>query len=91
MWVPDHPWDVALGGRWHFVVEAGSFPADLVEAASGVLHTGTDDWIAASPTRTETTGRIGWVVHPLLTRWQPYYRADLVDIVFADVTARRRA
>lgn len=77
---------VRRGRRWHFVVEQGSFAAGMVEAAGGVLHSGPDDWIAASPTRTEATGRIGWVVHPLLTRWQPYKRGDLVDVVFSDLT-----
>lgn len=77
---------VPRGRRWHFVVGAGSFPADLVAAAGGTIHSGPDDWIAASPTCTEATGRIGWVVPPLLTRWQPFHRADLVDVVFATVS-----
>lgn len=81
---------VRRGRRWHFVVGAGTFPAALVTAAGGVLHTGPDDWIAASPTSTEDTGRIGWVVPPLLTRWQPFHRADLVDVVFAPVQTTRR-
>lgn len=80
---------VRRGRRWHFVVAAGTFPAGPVTAAGGTLHTGADDWIAASPTTTEQTGRIGWVVPPLLTRWQPFHRADLVDIVFAPVQTER--
>jgi hypothetical protein len=71
--------------RWHFVVEHNSFPAKPVAASGGVVHSGADGWIATSPTRTEATGRIGWVVHPQYTQWRPYRRSDLVDQLFSDV------
>jgi len=73
--------------RWHFVMEPGSIEASLLTTASGVVHSGPDDWIPASPTRTVATGRIGWVVHPMHAQWQPYRRADAVDALFGWLTS----
>ncbi|PZS28504.1 MAG: hypothetical protein DLM59_14570 [Pseudonocardiales bacterium] len=64
--------------RWHFVMEPGSVDADLVAAAGGVLHSGPDDWIAASPTRIDAGFRIGWIVPPVHTQWRAYRRSDAV-------------
>lgn len=71
------------GRRWHFYLHAGSLRPDLVNAGDGVLHAGGAGWIAAPGTRTETTGRIRWLVHPYQTRWQPHRRMDPFDRVFA--------
>jgi hypothetical protein len=68
--------------RWHFVVDKESFPADTVEASGGVVHSGIDDWVPTSPTRTEVTGKIGWLVHPQYTQWRPHRRPDLIAEVF---------
>lgn len=73
------------GRRWHFVMEKGSIDRELVSAAGGRLHSGPDGWIPASPTWTEETGRVGWVVEPHITRWQPYRRMDLVDMVLGHI------
>jgi hypothetical protein len=73
------------GRRWHFVVDHQSFPSDVVEASGGIVHSGIDDWIPTSPTRTDATGRIGWVVHPKYTQWRPYRRSDLIAEVFSNV------
>lgn len=74
--------------RWHFVMEPGSVDADLITAAGGVLHSGPDDWVPASPTRTGATGRIGWVVQPLVAHWHPYRRTDAIDTLFSGLTAQ---
>jgi hypothetical protein len=73
------------GRRWHFVMETGSVPAEVIATAGGTLHTGPDDWIAASPTWTEDTGRVGWVVPPQMARWQPWQRRDVIDLVFGSI------
>lgn len=68
--------------RWHFVVETGAFPAEEVERVQGVLHSGQDDWIAASPTRTQDSGRVGWIVEPVTSHWEPCTKAVVLDKVF---------
>lgn len=65
--------------RWHFVVEAGAFSPGDVALADGVLHSGPDDWIAASPTRTPDGGRVGWIVEPYMSRWQPCSAETIAD------------
>lgn len=73
------------GRRWYFVMETGSIDRELVTAAGGRLHSGPGAWVPASPTWTEDTGRVGWVVEPHMTRWQPYRRLDLIDMVFGRI------
>ncbi|QNE23003.1 hypothetical protein F1D05_18840 [Kribbella qitaiheensis] len=70
--------------RWWFFVAPDSIPAAQVAAADGVLHTGPADWIPAPDTFTESTGRTRWLVHPHLTRWRPYQRHDVIDLVFSN-------
>jgi Bifunctional DNA primase/polymerase, N-terminal len=65
--------------RWHVYVTPGTVDATKVAAAGGTLHTGSNDWIVAPPSRTPATGRVGWVVPPMQTRWTPYARADVFD------------
>lgn len=72
-----------LGRRWHFYLSTGSLDADLVTGVGGVLHSGSDDWVAAPGTRTETTGRIRWLVPPYQTNWQPHRRKDPFDRIFS--------
>lgn len=64
--------------RWWFFLEAGSVTPQRVAAVGGVLHR---DWVPAPGTRLEETGLIRWLVHPYLTRWQPYRRQDPIDSV----------
>lgn len=75
---------VYRGRRWSFVVEAGSFPRDMITRAGGQLHSGPGQWAAAAPSRIDGVGSLYWVVGPLNTRWQPYRRTDAVDSVFRD-------
>lgn len=76
------------GRRWHFVMETGSIEPEIVTAARGSLHTGPAGWVPGSPTWTEETGRVGWLVEPHMTRWRPYQRMDLVDLVFGRTKSR---
>lgn len=75
-----------VGRRWWFFLMPGSMEPARVARAGGVLHStppGPETgWVAAPGTVTESTGRIRWLVHPYLTRWQPYQRRDAVDQVF---------
>ncbi len=59
----------------------------MTSTAGGTLHHGADGWIPASPTWTEDTGRIGWVVAPQMARWQPWQRRDVIDLVFGTLGA----
>lgn len=76
------------GRRWYFVMETGSIAPELVSAARGRLYSGPEAWVPASPTWTEDTGRLGWVVSPHMTRWTPYRRMDLIDMVFGHLPVR---
>jgi hypothetical protein len=75
--------------HWHFVMTPGSVDADLVTTAGGVLHSGPDAWIPASPTRTAATGRIGWIVQPVQTGWRPYRRSDAIASLLLGSRDRR--
>jgi hypothetical protein len=68
--------------RWHFVVEAGALPPDEVARLDGVVHSGPDDWIAASPTRTPETGRVGWIVEPIASHWTPCTKEVVKEKVY---------
>jgi hypothetical protein len=76
------------GRRWHFVMETGSISPELVSAVRGRLYSGPADWVPASPTWTDETGRMGWVVEPHMTRWQPYRRMDLIDMVLGKLPVK---
>jgi hypothetical protein len=72
--------------RWHFVLAPGSISPDTaaqVSAIGGLIRTGPNDWLPASPTWTEETGRTGWVVAPKLTQWQPFRPYDDIAGLFA--------
>ena len=85
-----------VGRRWWFFLVPGSMEPERVARAGGVLHSTSSaapgpaaagsgtavGWVAAPGTVLESTGRIRWLVHPYLTRWQPYQRRDAVDQVF---------
>lgn len=71
--------------RWHFFVTPGSVPRRLAEAAGGQVFTGSDAWVLAPGTYTETTGRTRWLTPPYQTRWRPYQRRDAIDAVLSTV------
>ena len=74
-----------VGRRWWFFLMPGSMEPDRVARAGGVLHCSSPagvGWVAAPGTVLESTGRIRWLVHPYLTRWQPHERRDAIDRVF---------
>lgn len=58
--------------RWHFYLSPGAVDAEKVTHIGGRLHHGPDGWIPAPPSRTPTTGRVRWNVHPMQTHWRPY-------------------
>lgn len=58
--------------RWHFYLSPGTVDAQKVTRIGGRLHHGPDDWIPAPPSRTPTTGRVRWNVHPMQTQWRTY-------------------
>jgi hypothetical protein len=64
--------------RWWFFLERGSVTPTQVEAVGGVLHR---EWVPAPGTRQESTGRIRWLVHPMLTHWRSYRRQDPIALV----------
>lgn len=65
--------------RWHFYLPPGSADEENVNRFGGTLHHGSDDWIAAPPSRTPTTGRIRWNVHPVQTQWRTHRPTSLLD------------
>lgn len=67
---------------WQFFVVQGSVPAELAENAGGRLISGPAGWVPSPGIKTEATGTIRWLIHPSLTRWQPYRRRDAIDMVF---------
>lgn len=67
--------------RWQFIVETGALSMDEMEWVGGVVHSGPDDWIAASPTRTEESGRVGWIVDPVTAHWRPCTAEVVLDRV----------
>lgn len=65
--------------RWHFYLSPGSVDPEKVTSAGGRLHHGPDGWIAAAPSRTPTTGRVRWNVHPMQTQWRPRRPTSIFD------------
>lgn len=60
---------------WRLFVSPGSVSPGDVEAAEGSLLRGDHGWVPVPGNWTETTGRIGWLVHPAEAHWQPYRRS----------------
>lgn len=58
--------------RWHFYLSPGSVDAEKVTEVGGALRHGPDDWIAAPPSCTPTSGRVRWNVHPMQTQWRTH-------------------
>lgn len=79
---PGRRYDVILEPgpvRWQFYLEPGVVDAAKADRAEGILHSGPDDWVVAPPSRTPTTGRVGWIVPPMQAKWRPYARTDMFD------------
>jgi hypothetical protein len=67
---------------WQFFVTQGSVPAELAENAGGRLISGPTGWVPAPGTKMDATGTIRWLIHPSLTKWEPYQRRDAIGMVF---------
>ncbi|MGH3973380.1 MAG: hypothetical protein ACRDS9_08640 [Pseudonocardiaceae bacterium] len=65
--------------RWHFYLTPGSVDAEKVASVGGTLHHGPDGWVAAPPSRTPTTGRLRWNVHPMQTQWRTHRPTSIFD------------
>ncbi len=65
--------------RWHFYLSSGSVDAKKVARLGGTLHHGADDWIAAPPSWTRSTGRVRWNVHPMQNQWRTHRHTSIVD------------
>lgn len=65
--------------RWHFYLSPGSVVVEKVTRVGGRLHYGPDAWIAAPPSRTPTTGRVRWNVHPMQTQWRTHRPTSTLD------------
>jgi hypothetical protein len=65
--------------RWHFYLSPGVVDAEKATHVGGSLHHGPDGWIAAPPSRTPSTGRVRWKVHPMQTQWRTYSPTSTFD------------
>ncbi|GAA0946729.1 hypothetical protein GCM10009554_42920 [Kribbella koreensis] len=73
---------VPASRTWQFFVTQGSVPAELAENAGGRVISGPNGWVLTPSTKMGATKRIRWLIHPSLTRWEPYRRRDAIDMVF---------
>lgn len=67
--------------RWHFYLSPGSVDVEKATHAGGILHHGPEGWIAAPPSRTPSTGRVRWNVHPLQTQWRTHSPTSMFDML----------
>ena len=67
--------------RWHFYLSPGSVETEQGTCLGGTVHHGLDGWIAAPPSRTPSTGRVRWNVHPMQTQWRTHRPRSMFDML----------